>query len=698
MNKSTGVEIHEFRTGIHPEKTANGWVSRGFTGQYMNATIDPIPYAVERSIANKEFAVAEGASSDQPAVIGRVVGSGESAWSVIAIITRGKDEKGRSASFYRYFLCEGDGHLSEILARIEDYRGKNGQMPVFDPFEIKRVGSPNNIVRNSNHTYTLIPKSNEASEEPLPSDISNESLPVIIPPSQYKVQKINNLAIEIAKNNSQPIAWAFNVEALEQPGRFQLIQAASDSAYKLLQRAKNNAPKYLVQVVADEQAIKSAIRGLINSSTVKPEHVEALADSLANDQVPDKYWRDVFDSQGAANALKQGIYTSQMVRLLILRAIIVPETLPEYVEWLKKRDRQNEDYKMVADFESQIIDSLKKITKATNIKININEGIQNLIYSLTEEKVNSEVINRLLTSPNGVWANSLREFIRDLSHDLNLMPQFASGQQDLPFKLKNDSWNHLWKNLKIYWQSNACKPNLRYKVIAHTLESLDFPKESALFYQISYGRYYVPKQLFYKMNIHDMESSIYGLKVTRKPTAFDYLRIFYLATFKVGEIDLKVFFVLPLLLLSMGVGFFVPHTNSDTSNKKRNPQANLQTNPKSLCDQVALKANDETKNINSPKKEFEKIISDIISQGKTIKPNKVVDRTKIITKITEILSSSTHSFEYEKAVNNQDNDRSNLLQAIHEYKKTKICDIKPFELDNITIDLLKKDITQQLFY
>lgn len=107
MNPAT-IKIHEFSTGIRPERTAEGgWVSRGFTGQYMNITLASVPPAVERSIANREFAVTEGASSDRPAIIGRVVGSGEDAWSVVAVVTRGRDEIGRSLSVYRYFLSQG---------------------------------------------------------------------------------------------------------------------------------------------------------------------------------------------------------------------------------------------------------------------------------------------------------------------------------------------------------------------------------------------------------------------------------------------------------------------------------------------------------------------------------------------------------------------------------------------------------------
>ncbi|MFM5889239.1 MAG: hypothetical protein ACKOQS_13265, partial [Dolichospermum sp.] len=142
MNLSI-IEIHEFSTGIRPQQTVDGWVSLGFTGQYMNVTTERIPEVIERSIANREFAVAEGASSDQPAIIGRVLKTGENTFSVLAIVTRGRDEKGRSASMYRYFFTQGKEkdaflNLRYILAWWESQETP----PRFNPFDIQEVGNP----------------------------------------------------------------------------------------------------------------------------------------------------------------------------------------------------------------------------------------------------------------------------------------------------------------------------------------------------------------------------------------------------------------------------------------------------------------------------------------------------------------------------------------------------------------------------
>ncbi|MFW6296749.1 MAG: hypothetical protein ACOC04_06120, partial [Halothece sp.] len=142
MNTATPIVIHEFSTGIHAAKTADGgWVSQGFSGDYINQTINSIPSAVQTAIRNREFAVAEGASRDHPAVIGREVSDSDGNWSVVAVVTRGKDDRGRSFSAYRYFLAEGLGNTSKIVAWLNAQR-KARQFPVFDPFEAKMMGHP----------------------------------------------------------------------------------------------------------------------------------------------------------------------------------------------------------------------------------------------------------------------------------------------------------------------------------------------------------------------------------------------------------------------------------------------------------------------------------------------------------------------------------------------------------------------------
>jgi hypothetical protein len=309
-------EIHEFSTGINFEQRGNGWVSLGFTGRYMNSTIGDIPKVVERSIANQEFALVEGSSREQAAIIGRSVGSGNDIWSVIAVVTRGKDEIGRSVTLHRYFLCKGEHKLRVILAWWEQ-----NNRPTFNPFDFQVLGSP--------HSF--------AGQVPAPVPLVGDT--VLDPTHQYDLYSINALAIKKCNlsKNGLPVSWAVNVEALVKPERFQIIQPASEKAVERIKRAIASTSQVKINAVTiDEAALKSAIRSLIHSSQVKPEAVAVIVNGVANKEITPEYWEHLFNSQGANQGIRLKIYSPQMVKLLTLRALVLPKTKPEFLAWLPK--------------------------------------------------------------------------------------------------------------------------------------------------------------------------------------------------------------------------------------------------------------------------------------------------------------------------------------------------------------------------
>ncbi len=539
---SNSIQIYEFSTGIYPERTADGgWVSRGFTGQYMNATIE-VPYAVERSIANKEFAIAEGASSDDPAIIGRVVlGNQQPDWSVVAIVTRGRDEKGRKPSLYRYFISEGANSLWKILAWIEDYQRQNGKMPVYDPFETPE--RPHQWTVSAQSQLMLSPEA-----ENLPH---NPSSPILLPPGQgYTFQTVHRLAIKKSANN-QPVSWAFNVEAVEEPRRFLVIQAASQKAYQILERAIANSSQIVPAVSVDEQAIKSTLKGLMNNSTVKHEYVHTLAQSIANPQISQPYWNQIFDSQGAGNAIKQGIYSPQMVRLLMLRAIAIPNTLPQYLNWLDKGKKQNDLYNLAAEFESQLKTYLVQITTvAPNIEGKIGQGFQVLLSELLNQKVVPEAANLILGSENGLWTKLSRQFIEDVDNDLSLMGKFAFNQRDLPFRLTDASWQKIWQDLRIYWKHRGVSIKKEYRPLAELFDKLEEPKIAAFFYHVSYGQ--VPKKIFAELESDGFISVLYGVEVRKEVTPPELL---WLVIKELGGKTVPGYLVFALVFASFFLGF-----------------------------------------------------------------------------------------------------------------------------------------------
>ncbi len=548
MNLST-VTIHEFSTGIQAERTPDGgWVSRGFTGQYINKTLDPIPVAIQSAIANREFAVAEGASSNDPAIIGREVRGGGQDWSAIAVVTRGRDDRGRSASMYRYFFCEGLGNLWKILAWIESER-KAGRMPIFNPFETKIVGQPNKYQADNE---PVIPLKNE-----LQYLLTNEAL-IIIPSEQPCTAFIVNfMATEKARQIGQPVAWAYKAEALEQPRSFQVIQPASAKAEQLLQKAIASTPQYTAPI-AGEQEVKSAIKGLISRDKVKLESVQIIGAAI--NQIKDSDWEVIFNGQGASQALRQGIYSPQMVRLLTLRAMVIPQTLPEFVDWIQKRGKQ-EDYKQISeDFQLEISNSSREIPENTqNLLLKVTQGVKLIIPKLFDQPELLGGVVWLLSSPSGLWKEIYSQQVAvDINHDFKLMSDKVMGVTNVQFKVIADhEWEELSSQLQIYWQDSSYPYQEKYQPLADLFGKLRNPRIAAFFYHVAYGE--VPKNIFRKIsNRGGFSSTVYGVTIKRQVPLTEILGVliqeFFAIKIPIGEKYMPLWVALLILLIFTGLG------------------------------------------------------------------------------------------------------------------------------------------------
>ena len=188
------IKIYEFSTGIDLQGTSDNWWSSKFTG-YMNNTLGYIPEAVQDAISDALFDVAEGKATDKPAIIGREVEKQGDAWSVIAVVTAAKDEKGRTISVYRYFLTQGKGKLGDLVWWYFD----DAKKPIFDPFN-----QPSNP-----HSYKIYPTKEQNIEKLLKTDNFQELLKLlngdektIVIPHDLKCQN-EEFNILWAKSNGQ---------------------------------------------------------------------------------------------------------------------------------------------------------------------------------------------------------------------------------------------------------------------------------------------------------------------------------------------------------------------------------------------------------------------------------------------------------------------------------------------------------------
>lgn len=539
MSSTTSIDLHEFSTGIQAETTADGgWVSQGFTGQYMNKTIDPIPRAVQEAITNRDFAVAEGASSDEPAFIGReVAGYGEE-WSVVAVVTRGRDDRGRSASVYRYFLSEGLGNLGKILSWINAQK-QAGQNIIFAPFDTQTLGQP--------HQYSEFEP--DLALRPELESLLESSPPIIIPSdSPCAPLIVNKMALAIA--DGQLIAWGYNVEALEEPRGFQVIQPASSRAEDLLQKAiasKPNAPA----PVSGEKNIISAINGLVKRDRVKPEQIEVIENALANPQINSSYWESLFKGRGTDKALKQGIYSADMVRLLTLKAILLPETLPEFLLWINKEGKQQESKEVSENFQTEIKKSLDQVSEsATNLKTKIYQGVISIIPRLKKQPKLLDSVVWLLSSDKGLWGYFYSSQVKKkIDNDLALMSSYGRGKQNLDFKLTEDKeWQKIFNEIQVYWRHRSGNQP-QYQPLAELFSQLNNYQLSALFYHVSSG--VVPKEVFYKLASRGFRTQVYGITVKRYIDFYEYL---WITTVTLGGVELKAIVVFGLILSGLILG------------------------------------------------------------------------------------------------------------------------------------------------
>ncbi|WP_180982090.1 hypothetical protein [Cylindrospermopsis raciborskii] len=613
MNSSDNKihEIHEFSTGIQFEQRGNSWVSTGFTGRYMNSTIGEIPKVVERSIANEEFALAEGSSTEKPAIIARILGSGDDIWSVIAVVTRGRDEVGRSAAFHRYFLCQGDHKLRVILAWWEQnnrptfnpldkqdegsphiFEGEIPQppdleqiLPLFKvqtkPQEEQRLSSSSQSAQEAVLTWGVPGQSGETrvikegifplSEEPVSTpesqNVEEYSLfqqlsPIVLEPNvQYDLYTINVLAINKWNSckNGLPVCWAFDVEALLKPERFQVIKPASQKARDGINRAIAAGSRVVRNAVnIDEAALKSALRSLANSSQVKPESVETIINGLNNKDVTREYWHSLFNAQGTDRAIKEKIYSPQIVRLMTLRALVIPETLPEFLQWLNIQKGSNVDGNQRVSLELQ-----KKIQPLFS-KEQIGAGITYLLPSLLEGKISADGLCWLLAKSGGdtIWAYGRNQFINNIKYDLQLIYNYYSKPivglfDESTLKCKAEVWISLinrWRDIR-----GGYKKCEKYRPLAQLFERFKEYDLAGYFYQVSDG--VVKKDLFYEIAEAQNRPSpvIYGLGIQREVTLEDI--IIGLADgvvkFFNQDVDMKLVFVIPVSLLILGSGWFI---------------------------------------------------------------------------------------------------------------------------------------------
>ncbi|MFM6324034.1 MAG: hypothetical protein ACKPH1_06700, partial [Microcystis panniformis] len=556
----TNIHIHEFSTGILVDGTggAGEWRSRGFSGEYMNSTLDSIPAPVQLAIKNREFAVAEGASSENPAIIGREVEYNQEAWSVIAVVTRGRDEGGRGASLYRYFLCQGRGKLPHLL----QWHTNKGQ-PKFDPFPPQK--DDNFYEFTDKKISDNLENLEDICQSETPIVISHDRIPLPLNQGSNRALTIHNIASKTkAAKNNELISWAWNVEALEKPNRFLVIYPASKKAEDTI-RARINSVPQLAPAIPEETLIKNAIRNSCRTGKFQQDNLAILEYALNNPKIQEDYttfWNFIFEGEGSKDAYQQGIYNESNVRLLTLQAIICPEKLPVFVAWIMKKEKDY--YPISQSFQQEISRAIYPPGAASptspTIFSKITQGINILILNVIKQPDLIDATARLLSDKDGLWG---RIYKNDTSKKLKKSLK-ERNLDDAPWQeIKNDL-SRVWDPL-----FDPSEKTQKYIHLAHLFDKLEEKPDTGssltvFFYHLAQEK--IPSDVYKRHKLEGDEGKNFDIKVQRdipwqelvfiQTKKIAMLLLSYLLKVKGGAAGCIIPIIYFLLIFTLG-GFFL---------------------------------------------------------------------------------------------------------------------------------------------
>ncbi|MBD2139891.1 hypothetical protein H6F39_00455 [Anabaena sp. FACHB-1250] len=377
-----------------------------------------------------------------------------------------------------------------------------------------------------------------------------------------------------------------------------------------------------------ETSLRPAIRKLIHSSQVKPEAVGVIVAGLENENVTAEDWETLFNKEGAEIAIKQKIYSPQLVRLITLRAIVIPETLPEFLAWLNMQEVKKPDQHQTISLELQ-----KDIGLLfPRPQEQLTKGINYLILNLLNKQISVDCVYWLLTTDGSAWFYAQKEFITDVKYDLQLICDYFAGQLDQKFFNRLKSRKQIWATLISNWQGiqKGNHKSEEYQPLAELLARLKEYELAAYFYQVSQGN--VANDLFYKMaykkylQIHphptnvpyqkyrNSHITVYGLQIKRKPTLVEFIdHVLYFITL---EVDMKIRFVVPISLFILVSGWFIGTKNWESYTSATDIEKSLcsKTFPDDKNCQVIVLEPEKSYSFSEIKQLIPAVVNDVVSE------------------------------------------------------------------------------------
>ena len=327
-------------------------------------------------------------------------------------------------------------------------------------------------------------------------------------------------------------------------------------------------------------------------------------------------------------ALRDGIYSPEMIKLLTLRAIILPRTLPEFLKWLK--DIKRDDLLTISNnFQYDILKILTHEFRSEFIVERIELGVILIIPYLFKDESLIEQIIGLLKADKSLWGYFyINRISQKIDHDLKLMKNYAKQKEiNDDFQIFNhESWEGIKDELAIAWRVpphyQRFKPIPEYKIWVRLFDGLNESKFALIFAHFAYDK--VPKDIFSKVTKVRFGShyhyKIYDVITTREVGFFEQF-ILSLNDLLNIEIDMKLWKII-ILVTAFGLGGFFSRAYLFPSKLEKSADTffknNIQNSQDSLLESLT-KSNEVKKTMAEilvDKENKAKLIASVISCSK----------------------------------------------------------------------------------
>jgi hypothetical protein len=463
------VTVHEFSSELRNHQYSQKyeqWVSGGY-GREVNR--DDVPEEICIAVKQQKcFQLNDNLGIKEADKVGvkdleiALVARDLEKHSVLAVARWLLDEKGRPLIAYRYFwLRKLQSHSFDGVGTLLCWwYGVN--QPRF------RFPEEDNLLQSNDHTADIKQKDffNHYSEV-RHSEIN--SIPYAFGLQQdgnkcYDTLSLHAWTLKINSSSSPPadIAWAWNIQKLDYPERFTLIQCTDQKAYqnikndihrlKLSRPVQDSSqagqvdhieetPRHRKIPAVQSSSLKQALSNAINSPPPSNKRRDAIAnivrnlEKLSNEQNLRWSKNDIFDS-----IIYENDVPKTAVNYRALLAILLPEQyLQEWLTYLCREqgnsgrffDRQSdlsyEKYgKEAVDLQGQVLNFAENNEEFRNVYLrlvqNITTSIPLLLLKLCDPSTSNEesrTINWLFIEPQTFWNNWLVKYARQITTGLD---------------------------------------------------------------------------------------------------------------------------------------------------------------------------------------------------------------------------------------------------------------------------------------